>query len=814
MISLSIFLFLVLTAISVQQEISYRQWLIGSFVYSAVGFLIFHWSYIGTLSFAGLIASIAFLKAQTGVYRWVSEFFYKNLSHMIPKLSATEEQALKIGDAWLEEMIFQGKMDWTQLSRSNTSLTAEEQSFLDVETQILCDMLDQWEIDKLQDLPQPVWQYLKEKGFFGLVISKEFGGKGFSARAHSDVVMKIASRSTVAAITVMVPNSLGPGELLLHYGTDEQKSHYLPRLANGQEVPCFALTEPQSGSDATSIQSKGVVCYGQHHGKKVLGLRIKLEKRWITLAPIATLIGAAIDVRDPDGLLDGCGKEGITCILMERNTPHLEIGARHIPSGQPFMNGTVRGKDIFLPLTTIIGGQSQAGNGWQMLVECLSIGRSISLPTISAASSAIAYLTSGAFARLRRQFSNELVHFEGIQEKLASVAGLHYLVNCNRLMTLAAVDAGIKPAVASAMAKYFNTELSRLVVNDAMDLHGGRLVVDGPRNYLIKYYQSAPISITVEGANIMTRNLLIFGQGSMVCHPYVKQEFYAIRDKNVEAFHQVFWQHVKYSATLFCKALATSWSGGYLCQLPKDFKNLNTKGFLRLTQSFAWVADMALVTLGGNLKRKERLSARLADAFSYLYLAMSVFADQKPSFDSDPLMQAQSKWALQYCYAKTQQALLAFIQEYPIRPLAWMMKAVVAPFGQTFKLPNDELEKTLAFEMTKNSLYRSRIKQNVYLSGQADQPVDRMEMALQQYLQLEDVYAKIPEIKRVKFSHLSSWLDQQIQAEKITAAEKNAILLAEAARFDALLVDEFLMEEQKLPNYQVYQPKMMDVELL
>ena len=347
-----------------------------------------------------------------------------------------------------------------------------------------------------------------------------------------------------------------------------------------------------------------------------------------------------------------------------------------------------------------------------------------------------------------------------------------------------------------------------------MDLHGGRLVVDGPRNYLIKYYQSAPISITVEGANIMTRNLLIFGQGSMVCHPYVKQEFYAIRDKNIDAFHQVFWQHAKYSATLFCKALATSWSGGFLCSEPREFKHLDSKGFLRLTQSFAWISDLALVTLGGNLKRKERLSARLADAFSYLYLAMSVFADQKPSFYSDELMQAQSKWALNYCYAKTQQALLAFIQEYPIRPLAWVMKAVVAPFGQTFKLPSDHLEKTLAFEMTKNSLYRSRIKQNVYLSGQVDQPVDRMEMALQQYLQLEEVYAKIPEVKRVKFSQLPLWLDEQIQAEKITVAEKNSILLAESARFDALLVDEFLMKEQQLPDYQVYQPLKMDVELL
>jgi len=798
----SVFLFLAWTCIAVQQEFKPRSWLLGSCLLGIAGLALFDWTVLGAFEYFTILVAIVLLDMQTSWKNLVSQLFYKNLGHFIPKLSATEEQALKIGDPWLEEMIFCGKINWASLSKAKTSLTEEEQAFLDTETQVLCEMINEWDVAQQKDLPAAVWQYMKEKGFFGLVIGKEYGGKGFSARGHSDVVMKIASRSSVAAITVMVPNSLGPGELLHHYGTPEQKKYYLPRLAKGIEIPCFALTEPESGSDATSIQSEAIVCYRNVGEEKVLGIKLSLEKRWITLSPVATLIGAAVVLKDPDGLLQGFGQEGITCILMERDTPNLEIGARHIPANQPFMNGTIRGKDIFVPMSKIIGGQSQAGQGWKMLVECLSIGRSISLPTIGAATSAVAYLTTGAFARLRRQFNTELVHFEGIQEKLASVAGLHYLVNTNRLMTLAAVDAGMKPAVASAIAKYFNTELARQCINDAMDIHGGRTVVEGPRNYLVQYYQGIPISVTVEGANIMTRNLLIFGQGSMVCHPFVKKEFYAIRDKDEKAFHHAFWGHVKYSSSLLCKALVTSWTGGLLCQPTGQNPKLNPKGFLRLTQSFAWIADLALVTMGGKLKRKERLSARLADAFSHLYLAMSVFADQQSYVESDALLQVQAQWAVQYCYAKTQAALIGFIREYPIRPLAWMMRLVVAPLGQTYKMPHDNLEKDLALEMTGNHLYRERIKKSIYLSGQAEQPVDRMEMALQQYLQLSDVYSKIPDIKRLKFHQMPTWLDKQVQEGNILLAEKKAVMLAESARYDAMQVDEFLMKQQNTPVFE------------
>lgn len=807
MVGFSILLLFIWTMISVQQAINFRIWLVTTGGLGIFSFIFMGWSFIGLLIFFIFLWGSLVLAKHTGWQKWISTIFYKNLSHFIPKLSETEEQALKVGDAWLEEMVFQGKIDWSALSQVKTKLTKEEKSFLDNETQELCNMLDEWQIMQDKDLSAEVWSFLKQKGFFGLVISKQFGGKGFSARAHSDVVLKIASRSTVAAITVMVPNSLGPGELLMHYGTDEQKQYYLPRLASGQDIPCFALTEPEAGSDATSIQSAAIVCYQKKGRENILGLKLSLEKRWITLAPIATLIGAAVVVKDPDGLLNGCGQEGITCILLDRKTPHLEIGARHIPANQPFMNGTIRGKDIFVPLSQVIGGQEQTGHGWKMLVECLSIGRSISLPTIGAATSAVAYLTTGAFARMRRQFNFELVNFEGIQEKLASIAGLHYLVNANRLLTLAAVDANKKPAVASAIAKYFNTELARQVINDAMDVHGGRTVVEGPRNYLVAYYQGIPISVTVEGANIMSRNLLIFGQGSMVCHPFIRREFYAIRDNNQEKFNKVFWEHVNYSLSLLCKAWVNNWSFGRLIKTPKLNQFLNPRGLIQLSTSFAWVADLSLITLGGDLKRRERLSARLADAFSYLYLVLGVFADLQDVHEPDELMRAQASWAVKYCYAKAQAALISFIREYPIRPIAWLMRMVIAPFGQVFVMPQDKLEKKLAFLMSANSDYRTLLKQNIFLSGDAQQPVDRMEMALQQYLSLNELYAKVPDIRKIKFQQLQTWLSTQVENGVIIEAEKNALYLAEAARYDSVLVDEFITKEEKTKVFKEYDKK-------
>ncbi|NBX84401.1 MAG: acyl-CoA dehydrogenase [Gammaproteobacteria bacterium] len=795
----SILILLFASVVAVHQGISLKHWFISAAIYGLLSCVIFGWSWSECAIYELFLGMGILLWMQSSWLSYITHFFYKNLSQFIPKLSPTEEEALQVGDAWLEKMIFQGNIDWDKLKKSNTQLTEEEQKFLDEETQELCGLLNEWDISQQKDLSPKVWQFIKDKGFLGMVISKAYGGKGFSARAHSDVVLKVASRSAVAAVTVMVPNSLGPGELLMHYGTESQKDYYLPRLSKGIDIPCFALTEPEAGSDATSIQSKAVVCYEN----QVLGMKLTLEKRWITLAPIATLIGVAVNLRDPDGLLKGVGQEGITCILIERETDGLIIGPRHLPANQPFMNGTIRGKDIFVPIENIIGGQAQAGHGWKMLVECLSVGRSISLPALATASSGVSYLTAGAFARLRRQFNTEVVNFEGIQEKLASIAGLHYLVNANRLMTLAAVDAGKKPAVASAIAKYFNTELARQAINDAMDVHGGRAVVEGPRNYLINYYQGIPISITVEGANIMSRNLLIFGQGSMVCHPFVKEEFYAIRNKDPKAFHQAFVGHAQYFITNFCKAWVSSWTGGLLSTVDKNKAMYQPHVLIRLSYAFAWIADFALITLGGDLKRKERLSARLADAFSYLYMALAVFGDLERESSKDELTETQAQWALQFSYAKAQSALIGFIREYPIRPLAWIMKMIVAPFGQTYQYPKDRLETKLAFAMTKNYEYRQRIKDMIFLSQNPQEPIDRIEQALQQFYQLETVYSKVPDIRKYKFHEVEKWLDSQVKAKIITAADKKAILAAEAARYDALQVDEFEMSEKKSPVFNV-----------
>ncbi len=726
----------------------------------------------------------------------IADFLYKTAGKSVPKLSKTEEEALNAGDTWLEEDIFKGTPDWERLAQVSTALSAEEQAFVDNETQILCSMINEWEISQTRDLPENVWAYLKENSFFGLVIPKEYGGKGFSARAHSEVVLKIATRSGVAAVTTMVPNSLGPGELINYYGTDEQKNYYLPRLAKGIDVPCFALTEPGAGSDATSIQSDALVVQKEVDGETVLGLKITLDKRWITLAPIATLIGLAVNVRDPDGLLQGEGVEGITCVLVPRDTKNLEIGNRHIPAEQPFMNGTVRGKDIFVPITSVIGGQKRAGGGWQMLVECLSIGRSISLPAMGAGSSAVSYLTAGAFARIRRQFNVEIGQFEGVEEKLAEIAGLSYLTNATRLLTVAAVNEHKKPSVASAITKYFNTELARVVINDAMDVHAGRGVVVGPRNYLTGFYQGIPISITVEGANVMSRNLLIFGQGSMACHPFIRDEFYAVANEDKAAFREIIWKHIQYFMQNFAKAICSAWTGGVFISAPNSSMKREYKRLTRLSHAFAWLADLSLIYLGGDFKRRERLSARLADGLSYLYMAMAALRNVQLNEDN-PDEQVHAQWAVAYCYYHAQKSMIGLCHNFPSKILGFLMRLVAFPFGQTMRYPTDKLEQKLARLMTQNNHFRECLKKLVYLSGDSTQPVDRMEHALQLIIQNEGLAKKVGDLKKVKFGQLSGKLQEKVAKKELTQQEMDALLAIEAARWDAILVDEFTFDSMK-----------------
>lgn len=800
-------IYLAFTLVVLYRAINPLVWETGSIIYLifATFYFGFPWV-IGILIWLFVIATVLIIQVEP-LRLLISDYLYKTAGKSIPKLSKTEEEALNAGDTWLEQDIFIGKPDWQRLSSVSTELTEEEQSFLDNETHTLCTMLDEWEISQEYDLSPKVWNYIKESGFLGLVIPKEFGGKGFSARAHSDIVMKIATRSGVAAVTVMVPNSLGPGELLNYYGTDEQKSYYLPRLAKGIEIPCFALTEPGAGSDATSIQSEAIVVKKKVEGKSVLGLNITLDKRWITLAPIATLIGLAVNLKDPDGLLKGEGEEGITCLLIPRDTENLEIGNRHLPADQPFMNGTLRGKDIFVPIDTIIGGQKRAGSGWQMLVECLSIGRSISLPALGAGTSSVSYLTTGAFARIRRQFNVEIAQFEGVAEKLAEIAGLNYLINSTRLLTVAAVNEHKKPSVASAITKYFNTELARIVVNDAMDVHAGRAVVVGPRNYLNSLYQSVPISITVEGANIMSRNLLIFGQGSMACHPFIRDEFYAISTENKEAFRELIWKHINYFMQNFAKAVCSAWTGGLFITVPDNSMKREYKKLARLSHAYSWLADLSLIYLGGDLKRRERLSARLADGMSYLYMAMAALRNAQLNQDN-PDEQLHARWAVTYCFYHAQKSMIALCQNLPSKFLGFIARVSAFPFGQTMRYPSDKLDHQLARLMTGNNQYRDRLKKSVFLSGDPEQPVDRMERALQLIIETDALSKKVNDLKRHKFSKLKDKLKEKVTNGQLSQQEMNDLLAVEDARWDAILVDEFTFESMKKKTFHSVIDKM------
>ncbi|MFC3909101.1 acyl-CoA dehydrogenase [Legionella dresdenensis] len=795
-------IYLIFTLVVLARGIKSPVWEIGSGVYLIIATFVIGMPVIaGILVWLAIIAAAVLVHAQP-VRERITDVIYKHADKAVPKLSKTEEEALNAGDTWIEQDIFTGNPDWNKLAAISTELTPEEQSFLDNEVQALCDMLDEWDISLERDLPQKVWKYLKENGFFGLVISKEFGGKGFSARAHSDVVMKIATRSGVAAVTVMVPNSLGPGELLHYYGTDEQKAKYLPNLAKGIDIPCFALTEPGAGSDATSIQSQAIVTKKTVDGKEVVGLTINnLNKRWITLAPVATLIGLAVNLRDPDGLLNGTGQEGITCVLIPRTTENLEIGNRHLPADQPFMNGTIRGENIFVPLDSIIGGQKNAGRGWQMLVECLSIGRSISLPALGAASSSIAYLTSSAFARVRKQFSVEIGQFEGIEEKLAEIGGYNYLVNATRLLTVAAVNQHKKPSVASAITKYFNTELARKAVNNAMDIHAGRAVVVGPRNYLTGHYMGVPISITVEGANIMSRNLLIFGQGSMACHPFIREEFYAVSRQDKKAFGDVLWKHIYYFMQNFAKTICSGWTGGVFISAPDNDLKRDYQRLARLSHAYAWLADLALVYLGGDLKRKERLSARLADGMSYLYMAMAALRLYQQN-DCHADQKAHAKWAVAYCFYHAQQSLIRFCNNFPSRIIGLLARLIAFPLGQTMCYPCDRMDNKLAKLMTSNNQYRAGLKKWIYLSNNPAQSVDKMEYALQEMIKNDELISKVADLKRYSFGAFKKKLAERVEKGDLTQTEMDSLVAMERARWDAIQVDEFSFDSMKNKKFE------------
>jgi len=653
-----------------------------------------------------LIWAVLALKATLLVLpQWRQKVFsgpvFKWFQRTLPPMSQTEREAIDAGTVWWDGELFSGRPDWrTLLDYPAPKLSEEEQAFIDGPTEQLCAMVSDWQIGQDMDLPPEAWAHIKQHGFFALIIPKEYGGKGFSAYAHSQVAMKLATRSGDLASTVMVPNSLGPAELLLHYGTDEQRNHYLPRLARGEEIPCFALTGPLAGSDAGAMPDTGVVCKGQWNGEEVIGLRLNWEKRYITLGPVATLLGLAFKAYDPDHLLGDEEERGISLALIPTDTPGVDIGKRHLPLGAAFMNGPNSGKDVFVPLGFLIGGQAMLGKGWMMLMNCLSVGRSISLPAVGTGAAKYTSLVTGQYANLREQFNVPLAAFEGIQESLARIGGNAWLMDSARLLTAKAVDLGEKPSVLSAILKYHLTERGRECIQHAMDVHGGKAIIMGPNNYLGRNWQGAPIFITVEGANILSRNLMIFGQGAIRCHPFVLQEMALAgredRDQALREFDELLMKHIMFTASNAASTLVLNLGLGHLQKTPGDalsqgyFRALN-----RQAAAFALLADLSMMLLGGALKRRERLSARLGDVLSYLYLA-SAALKRYHDLGSPGHMQPLLRWAMEESLGQAENALDRLLGNFPNRFAACALRMLVFPFGRRHTGPSDELDAEVA----------------------------------------------------------------------------------------------------------------------
>ena len=718
----------------------------------------------------------------------------------LPPMSKTEKEALNAGDVWWEKELFCGNPHWqTLLNMGKPTLTPEEQAFIDNQTDTLCHLLNDWEIThRLHDLSPEAWAYIKKERFLGLVIPKEYDGLGFSALAHSTIVTKIATRSLSAAINVMVPNSLGPGELIHHYGTQAQKDYYLPRLARGEEIPCFALTEPGAGSDAAAIQDDGIVTKGMHHGKEVLGLKLTWDKRYITLAPIATVLGLAVKLYDPEHLLGNKENLGITLCLIPTNHPGVKTGQRHFPLGMAFMNGPTQGKEVFIPLEWIIGGPEKIGQGWRMLMECLSIGRAISLPAVSTATAHACFRTTSAYARVRKQFKLSIGAFEGVALQLAAIGAHSYLLEATRLMTVSAVDQHIKPTVASAITKYHLTEISRLIMNDSMDIHGGRGIQLGPRNYLGHGYMAIPIAVTVEGANILTRNLIIFGQGAFRCHPYLRQEMdlanEALTPSNLAAFDKLLVSHIGYTLNNAARAISL----GVLTPFTLKSDTQPLKKYYRylthMSAALAFTADLTMLILGGQLKRKESLSARLGDVLSELYLASATlryYHNNQCQSDDLPYV----KWILQNALYRAQTAFSHFFENFPIKSLALLLRLWVFPMGRHFKKPSDELSLTIAKHMMKPSAMRDRVTQYCYMETTQTDPIYRVERAFLEVTAAETATQKLHQAMKkgllLKTQHTDELVQEALAQHIITQEESVLLLQAHAASADAIQVDSF-----------------------
>ncbi len=719
----------------------------------------------------------------------------------MPSVSTTEQEALDAGTVWWDAELFSGKPDWQRLlSLPKPTLSAEEQAFVDGPTEELCRMVDNWEIEReLVDLPEQVWQFIKEQGFLGMIIPKRYGGLGFSALGHSAVIMKLSSRCGTAAVSVMVPNSLGPAELLLRYGTDAQRDHYLPRLAKGAEIPCFALTNPYAGSDAAAIPDRGIVCYGEHGGEQVLGMRVTWEKRYITLGPVSTLLGLAFQLHDPDKLLGEQGAAGITLALIPTDHPGVEIGRRHYPGQQAFQNGPNSGEDVFIPMDWVIGGQPRSGQGWRMLMNCLAAGRSISLPASSTGGLKFCARTTGAYARVRKQFNVPIGKMEGIEEPLARIAGNTYAVDAARQVTAGTLDQGEEPSVLSALLKYQATERVRSAINDAMDIHGGRAICDGPNNYLFAAYQAVPIAITVEGANILTRTLIVFGQGAIRCHPWLYKEIQAAQEKDdnraLDLFDEALCGHISFVMANGWRAFWHNLTGGRLNRRLPD-AGYATAWYAQLERSsasFALLADLALLLLGGELKRRESLSGRFADVFGEMYLmscALKRFEDDGRLREDRPLLD----WVCTSSLYNIQQTFSEILANFPSKLLALKMRFVLFPFGMQRRPASDKLGHQIAKMLLAPSEARDRLTAGIYVNSEPDDVTGCLEHALSLVIEADAIDKRLGNALRdgrLTAATRVELIAQAEQAEIINSDEVTLLTAADRAVRRAIDVDDF-----------------------
>ncbi len=753
--------------------------------------------------------------------RIVIEPAYNGLKKIMPRVSETEQEALEAGTIGWDAELFSGAPDWSRLADVKPpSLTAEERAFFDGPTEELCRMLDDWDIrNNRRDIPKNVWKFVADKGFLGMLISKEHGGLGFSAQAQSLIIGKIASCCPDVAVIVMVPNSLGPGELIERYGTDEQKAKYLKRLATGKEIPCFGLTGPTSGSDAAAMRDIGVVCKQKFQGKETLGLKINWAKRYISLGPNASILGLAFVAVDPDGLLNGKEELGITVALIPTDHKGVEIGRRHLPGGVAFPNGPNWGKDVFVPLDWIVGGREGIGQGWRMLMECLSEGRSISLPASSTAAAKSALRATSAYARIRKQFGLPIGFMEGIEEPMARLVETAYVNEAGRSVTASMVSAGEKPSVISAILKYQTTERMRRAVNDAFDVHGGRAICDGPSNYLQTAYQAVPVAITVEGANILTRTLITFAQGALRSHPWLYKEIQALRDpdaeRGIDAFEVAFNGHAAYMVANIFGSLFHNITGGHLADAPSHAR-LTKRWYRQVARSartFALVADVTVMSLGGGLKTKQKITGRLADALSELYLLSCVL--KRFEDDGQP---ASDRKVVDFCAAnclyRFQQAIKGVLDNFPVRPVRYLLYPLAFPLGARKRPASDRLGKDLARSVLQPGELRDRLTRDIYITDDPADPRGILEYTLAKLVAAQDADKKLEKAIRsgtIRRTHTDDWIAEAQKQGTITAEEAKTLKELEELVARVIAVDDFDPAEV-IPHYKTPENKSLAAE--